>query len=230
MYNEIVNKKDLYTVHIGNLNSKVTIEELKILFVGTGDVRDIYIQDKFSTNFTYAFVRFKTIEECVNACTQLHGTILHGSAIWVTLAESTTNRINNKPSQRSSNKDRSILKPSQPRREGAHYVSSQKDENEIHKKLTDSLTELKKDNELTRWIGIDRNDEAEVQNYMVDFKDGLVAMAKIPEAVGVEAKSFEKTQDMDDLQKLIISHHSCATPSEEYLPFKNIDFDARAKK
>ena len=237
-YLKMINNKDLFTVHVGNLNSKTTVEELEILFAGTGEIKNIFIQDKFSNSkYTYAFVRYRTLEECKKACSIVHGAILHGSAVYVTYAESTQDRMSGgsqsgsgyggfRLGSRSGGHEKSISKVSFPRREGAHYMSSQKDENDIHKKLTDSLSNLKRGDPFTKSIGIENEDD--IAEFMVDFKEALVSMSKVPEAVGVEARLFEKDQNMSDLEKLITEHYSCSKPTQENAHNK-VDFDATSQ-
>jgi len=218
--NEKPNLKDLYTVHVGNLNAKTTYDELRILFSGTGNIKDLFIQNKLVTKFTYAFVRFQTLEECTKACMEVHGAILHGSAIYVTLADSTNIKTDGH-SAKSNNK--SISKTSFPRKEGANYVASEKDEKEIHHKLKHSLTNLQKKNQLTEWMGIQSRED--VQLFMRDFKDILVGMVKVPKSIGVDALCYENKQSLPNLQKLIINHHSCSVSNTGFQPFKVVDFD-----
>ena len=218
--NEKPDLKQLYTVHVGNLNAKTTYEELKILFSPVGEIRDLFIQNKFSTQtkFTYAFVRFQTLEECTNACKEVHGTILHGSAIYVTLADSTSMRVD---APRFSNK--SISKNSFPRKEGANYVASHKDENEIHKNLKQSLTNLQKKSQITDWMGIQTVEDRQL--FMKDFKDVLVGMAKVPKSIGVDSICYDNKPTLKDLQNLIINHHSCSVSKTDFQPFKVVDID-----
>lgn len=233
LMNEMLNKRDLFTVHVGNLNAKTTVEELETLFAGTGEIKDIFIQEKFNNSqYTYAFVRYRTLDECRTACTEIHGSILHGTAVYVTYADSTQERVGGcqggfNSNNSSSKREKSISKVPFPRREGAHYVSSQKDENDIHKKLTDSLTNLKNGNPFTASIGIET--EEDIKGFMSDFKEVLVSMSRVPESVGVESKVFDKTQDMADLEQLITDHYSCSKPTQENA-LNKIDFDATAPK
>ena len=229
---EMLNKRDLFTVHVGNLNAKTTVEELETLFAGTGEIKDIFIQDKFNNSqYTYAFVRYRTLDECRIACTTIHGSILHGTAIYVTYADSTQERVGGCQgeynSSKNSSREKSISKVPFPRREGAHYLSSQKDENDIHKKLTDSLSNLKNGNRFTSSIGIET--EEDIKCFMSDFKEALVSMSRVPESVGVESRVFEKTQDMADLEQLITDHYSCSKPTQENT-LNKLDFDATASK
>ena len=226
----MLSKKDLFTVHVGNLNAKTTVEELEILFAGTGEIKDIFIQDKFNNSqYTYAFVRYLTLEECRNACTENHGAILHGSAVCVTYADCTQERVGGSRSgfSSSNNRGKSISKVPFPRREGGNHVSSQKDENDIHKKLTDSLSNLKNRDSFTASIGIDTEDD--IKCFMIDFKEALVSMSRVPVAVGVESKLFEKNQDMTDLEKLITDHFSCSKPTQQNA-LNKVDFDATVQK
>lgn len=89
----------------------------------------------------------------------------------MTLAESTVKKINGvTQAPRRYNDTKSISRTSFPRKEGANYVATSKNESEIHRLLKCSLNGLK----TNEWLGIDSPEE--VHGFMKDFNPTRVGL------------------------------------------------------
>lgn len=222
MLNTVKMKEDLlskYELYIGNLSTKATESDLRSIFSEIGDVKRVYVNEFCTSQVTYGFVAFGSIEELENACKKYNGVLIHGRTISVSIAESTANRIN-AVGAFSRNKNNSISKRSFPRKEGKKYLSTHKDEQEIHMNLRKSLSNLSK-NCLPEPVSSHVKDP---QVFMKDLKETLVLMSKVAQGVCVDANKFEGVRkDLKELGDLIINYHK--TPEDNHEPFKDVDFD-----
>ncbi|CAC5382787.1 unnamed protein product [Mytilus coruscus] len=83
-----------YSCFIGHLPSKVTKEELYNLFVGCGEIYDLFVcDDSNKSSYNYGFVRYKTSEQALKAVQELNNWPIHGSHMIVDIAKDTAQRI-----------------------------------------------------------------------------------------------------------------------------------------
>lgn len=208
---------DSYDVHVGNLSVNATEKDLRDLFSQAGNVIDVFISSSFRS-MTYGFVRYKQLKEIEKACKLFNGFVMHGLPISVSISQCTQERITG--ARKSNTNGATISKKPFPRREGANYVATRKDENEIHAILKKSLKSLKDQETCSKFLGGKTTDD-----FMKDFKEALVMMAQVSSSICVDVEMFEgnSCKEVKDLRDLISDFHS--DPPEDYSPFEEVDFD-----
>ncbi|VDI00661.1 Hypothetical predicted protein [Mytilus galloprovincialis] len=83
-----------YSCFIGHLPSQVTKEELYNLFVGCGEIHDLFIcEDSNKSSYNYGFVRYITSEQALKAVQELNNWPIHGTHMIVDIAKDTAQRI-----------------------------------------------------------------------------------------------------------------------------------------
>ncbi|XP_063412983.1 uncharacterized protein LOC134695617 [Mytilus trossulus] len=84
----------VYSCFIGHLPSQVTKEELYNLFVGCGDIQDLFLcEDSNKSSYNYGFVRYMTSEQALKAVQELNKWPIHGTHMIVDIAKDTAQRI-----------------------------------------------------------------------------------------------------------------------------------------
>lgn len=223
-------KNELYGVHIANVPCHTSSEDLKTFFNKAGNVVEVYLPPhiRSDSRYTFAFVRYVTDLEALNAIKQFDGIRFRNSKLEVSLSQRTQELMNNKRDGRThTNSSRSIVRQSMPRLERNRFTVLASDERQIHQKLKGSLKCLSVDPEYTKQtLGLKHPED--IQSFMGDLKDVMVKISNVPFGVGLDAINFRgEVVTKNNLEDIIIQYH---TTNDRKNLFNEVDIDLSADR